>query len=139
MHKARFGEIPFSVSTLAILNCFMLEATSSHPYGFSQSNSLIIKAQNQAKKSLSYITKGTIFKDMLGGDGYMKLMALVSLTMTVIVVVLVMLIAVVVVVVVLMIIFLHSTVVKVIYGMVVMMVVAMMVVAMMIIMAIVRW
>ena len=50
MHKARCGEIPFSISTLAILNCFMLEATSSHPYGLSQSNSLIIKARNQAKK-----------------------------------------------------------------------------------------
>ena len=50
MHKARCGEIPFSMSTLAILNCFMLEATSSHPYGLSQSNSLIIKARNQAKK-----------------------------------------------------------------------------------------
>ena len=50
MHKARCGEISFSISTLAILNCFMLEATSSHPYGFSQSTSLIMKARNQAKK-----------------------------------------------------------------------------------------
>ena len=47
----------------------MVEATSSHPYGFSQSNSLIIKVRNQPKKnSFLYITKGTIFKDMLGGD-----------------------------------------------------------------------
>ena len=47
----------------------MVEATSFHPYGFSQSNSLIIKSRNQPKNSFLYITKGTIFKDMLGGDG----------------------------------------------------------------------
>ena len=49
MHKARCGEISFSVSKLAILNCFIIEATFSHPYGFGQSNSLMIKARNQAK------------------------------------------------------------------------------------------
>ena len=38
------------MGTLAILNCFMLEVTSSHPYGLRQSNSFIMKARNQAKK-----------------------------------------------------------------------------------------